>query len=95
MEVQRGVTTLASAARQPGEEINETYGMSTSEGRVVRITNCANSKAPKRGDLRRIARRSIESRITYNVNLTPTVQWELKMLFLFCIELQRWVLTQP
>ena len=32
MEVQRGVTRPAAAARQPGAEMNETYGMSTSEG---------------------------------------------------------------
>ena len=32
MEVQRGVTRPAAAARKPGEEMNETYGMSTSKG---------------------------------------------------------------
>ena len=32
MEVQRGVTRPAAAARQPRVEMNETYGMSTSEG---------------------------------------------------------------
>ena len=31
MEVQREVTRLAAAARQPGVEMNETYGMSASE----------------------------------------------------------------
>ena len=32
VEVQQGVTRPAAAARQPGAEMNETYGMSTSEG---------------------------------------------------------------
>ena len=31
-QVQRGVTRPAAAVRQPGAEMNETYGMSTSEG---------------------------------------------------------------
>ena len=32
VEVRRGVTRPAAAVRQPGAEMNETYGMSTSEG---------------------------------------------------------------
>ena len=32
MEVQQGVTRPAAAAMQPGAEMNETYGMSTSKG---------------------------------------------------------------
>ena len=32
MELRRGVTRPAAAARQPGAEMNVTYGMSTSEG---------------------------------------------------------------
>ena len=32
MEVQRGVTRPAAAAMQPGAEMNETYGMSNSQG---------------------------------------------------------------
>ena len=32
VELRRGVTRPAAAARQPGAEMNETYGMSTSEG---------------------------------------------------------------
>ena len=32
MEFQRGVTRPAAAARQADAEMNETYGMSTSEG---------------------------------------------------------------
>ena len=32
VEVQRGVTRPAAAVRQPGAEMNEMYGMSTSEG---------------------------------------------------------------
>ena len=32
VEVRRGVTRPAAAARQPGAEMNETYGMSTAEG---------------------------------------------------------------
>ena len=32
MEVQQGVTRPAAAARQPGAEMNDTYGMSTSKG---------------------------------------------------------------
>ena len=31
VEIQRGVTRPAAAARQPGTEMNETYGMSASE----------------------------------------------------------------
>ena len=32
-QIRRGVTRPAAAARQPGAEMNETYGMSTSEGK--------------------------------------------------------------